>query len=100
MSKTKIIIIATLAALITETISALLFSNFGHIGGDGPDTMGFIGLFLHFPGILLSDKFHLVGWVDFILIELISVIQYILLYWFAIILWKRIRRVRGKLDIR
>jgi hypothetical protein len=90
MSKFKIVIWAALAAVITETVSALIFFNFGHMGGDGPDAVGLIGMILHFPGMLLANPWD--GWPAYAIIESVSVLQYFVIYWAAILLWNGARR--------
>lgn len=90
MTKTKQALVALVAASVTEASLFALFDRFGHIGGDGPDTMGAIGLILHFPGVIVADRLHLTGAVDTIFITFTGFLQFFLFFWFVIAIWHRI----------
>ena len=55
MTRAKILSLIGLAAALFVAGTVWLFGGHGHIGGDGPDTMGWIGLMLFFPAIWLSE---------------------------------------------
>ena len=52
MTKRKIAIIAAVVASLVAAVFIFLFE--GHIGADGPDATGWIGLIVLFPAIFLS----------------------------------------------
>jgi len=43
-------------ALIIECFLCVMVHRFGHIGGDGPDFWGAVGLFTELPGAVIGEK--------------------------------------------
>ena len=80
MSKRKTAIIAGLAAGATTAALALLCFK-GHIGGEGPDTFGWIGLVLLFPAILIGAS---CGPAGAFVVPAVAVLQFFFIYWFII----------------
>ena len=88
----KSFLIAAILALVIEASISGLCSTFGHIGGDGPDMLGYIGLATYIPGIIISDSMKYVGTKDTIVIVTAGYIQWLLLCWIAIAIRSRIKR--------
>lgn len=91
MSRAGRVGVALVAASIMEAIFAVVLVRYGHIGGDGPDRIGAIGLVFHFPGMMLADRFHLTGTFDAVVVFFIGFVQLFLISWFAIVAWTRYR---------
>jgi hypothetical protein len=91
MSASKSALMAVGLAVVAEAIVWLLFNTFGHIGGDGPDTAGAVGLVFHFPGVMVADFLHLNDTKDAIVIAFTGGVQFFLIFWLVITLWKNPR---------
>lgn len=90
MNTKKSALIAGGAALLFEGVLWWFITSFGHIGGDGPDTIGAIGLITHFPGIMIADSLHLTGTTDSVLIATSGFLQFFVLFWIIITIGARI----------
>jgi len=88
MSATKSALIAARAGVIAEAILWWFFNSFGHIGGDGPDTVGLVGLILHLPGVTVADSLHLTGTKDSVFIWITGALQFFLLFWLIMTIWR------------
>jgi hypothetical protein len=88
MSATKSALIAGGAAVIAEAILWWCFSSFGHIGADGPDTVGAIGLIFHLAGATIADVLHLTGTMDSVFIAITGALQFFLVFWLPITIWR------------
>ncbi len=73
-----------MASAITVGVLLALSSFVGGIGPDGPDAGGVVYLALHAPGIIVAEALGLVGTAEAIVIELITFLQFLIL--FAVIL--------------
>ncbi len=76
--------IAAMASAITVGVLLALSSFVGGIGPDGPDVGGMVLLVLHAPGIIVAEALNLAGAAETIVIELITFLQFLIL--FAVIL--------------
>jgi hypothetical protein len=85
MSKLRTVIITAVAAVMTEGIA---FACMYHVGADGPDFLGWIGLVVLYPAIALANEFHFAGSIGPLLI---CFVELFVLYWFVLIIWKRLR---------
>jgi hypothetical protein len=92
MSRKRTILAATIAAILAEAGIGAMFYAFGHIGGDGPDTIGWIGLVFHLPGVYIADVLHLTGSADTLFISFTGAMQFFLIFWLAIEAWGRFHK--------
>ncbi len=86
MSKLKTVIIAAVAAVATDAIATVCLA---HTGGDGPDSVGWIGLILLFPTMLIVGAFGLshdmaVGPSGDLAFPLVGFLQFFLMFWAGI----------------
>jgi hypothetical protein len=86
MSNLRTIIVAAVAAVATDAIASACLS---HVGGDGPDSVGWIGLILLFPTVLLVGASGLshdmaVGPSGDMAFPLVGFIQFFLIFWAGI----------------
>jgi hypothetical protein len=91
MSRKTAILVAAIAAICVEALVGAMFYLFGHIGGDGPDAVGWVGLIFHFPGIWIADRLHMTGSLDTLFITLTGAIQFFLVFWLVLEIWGQLR---------
>ncbi len=88
MTRAKKLSLIGLAAAIFVAGSAWLFGYHGHVGGDGPDALGWIGLALFFPAIWLSEglasrvSMGHVASLENTLFLVLAFLQYFIMFWF------------------
>ena len=86
MSNLKTIIIAAVAAVIVDAIAT---SCLTHIGGDGPDSVGWIGIILLFPTLLIVGALGMshdmaVGPSGELSFMLVGFLQFFVIFWAGI----------------
>ena len=91
MSKAKRALLAATASVIFVGVAGWFFNCYGHIGGDGPDTIGWIGLVLFLPAICIGQGLAScmtitgVPFPENTLTLVFGVLQYFIVFWF--VLW-------------
>jgi hypothetical protein len=81
MSCFKAVLVAGAASALT--LGLIMLSFIGHVGGDGPDTIGSIGMFLLWPALSLAGYPR-----NGLMVPIVGFLEFFAIYFAVIMIWR------------